>query len=830
VCKLAEQVARGRVRLAAAGGTADPEHPFGADAMQVLAAIESVYGDDGVLVLMDLGSAVLSAETALEFLPEEKRARVRLCGAPLVEGAVAAAALAAAGATLDETIREAQDALAGKASQLGTAPPALVAAVKSKAERLVEVVNAHGLHARPAAQLVRLARRFEARVSIENVTRASGPADAAGINAVLGLAARQGHVLRLCAGGVDARAAVDALAAFIASGCGERDTPEVPGGPGQQAEGLPHRQAEGLPYRQAEGLPHPEAHGQLTGIPASAGIAIGPLARLHPTEVQCGDEPADEPEAEWARLTTALGEAKRETQSLYQWALDKAGANEAGIFDAQALFLEDPEVLAFASRAVFSERRGAAQAWRTAAAAMAARLASLDDPYLQARAADVADAAARVLRRLVRSAHVAPRFAEPSIVAAHDLTPSEVRGLEQGQVLGICLEAGAASAHGVILARAAGIPAVVGLGPALAAVPEGTAIALDGERGALWLSPDTGQTRLLHERRERWLAVRREAEAERRRPAATRDGRRIRVLANIGAVAGAVEAVEHGAEGVGVLRTEFLFLERAQAPGEEEQLAAYRAIVEVLGGRPLVIRTLDVGGDKDLPYLEMEKEANPFLGWRGIRLTLGEPELMRTQIRAILRAAACGPVQLLLPMIAAMEELRGARALVSEAEAALEREGTAFGRGLKVGVMIEAPSAAATAGALAREADFFSIGSNDLTQYTMAADRTNPRVASLADPFQPAVIRLIRQTVEAARAAGIEATLCGEMAADPLAAPLLIGLGLEEFSVSARLIPELKRAIARWTAADAERLAREALQLDTAATVRELLRQARDVV
>ncbi|MFB3777544.1 MAG: phosphoenolpyruvate--protein phosphotransferase [Bryobacteraceae bacterium] len=803
VCELAAGVAQGQVRLAHAGGTSDPQNPFGTDAFKVAGAIESVYSEDGVLVLMDLGSAVLSAETALELLAEEKRPRVRLCAAPLVEGAVAAAAQAAAGASLDEVFREAQSAQLAKATHL-TAPGQ--ADARPSSERSVTLVNPLGLHARPAAQFVRMARRYRARVLVENTTHQAGPSDAGSIGAVLGLGARRQHVLRLRAEGPEASEALDALAAFVESGCGE-------GGEPAAAEPRPSRPQEG----------------DLSGIAASAGIAIGPLVRLRPVPVPASEDRAGDPKAEWERLAGAIEAARKETEALYQWARTKAGDSEAGIFDAQLLFLDDPELAAEASRAISSDGCRAEEAWQSASQKMSARLAALDDPYLRARAADVADVAARVLGKLAGEAAGPPEFSEPSILAAHDLTPSQVRDLEAARILGLCLESGSASAHGVILARALGIPAVVGLGPALAAIPEGTVVALDGEQGAVWISPGPDRIRLLQERRDEWLSARREAEQGRKRPAATRDGRRIRVVANISGVPEAAQAVEHGAEGVGVLRTEFLFLGRKEAPGEEEQFVAYRTIADALGGRPLVIRTLDIGGDKNLPFIELGPEDNPFLGWRGIRLALGRPDLLRTQIRAILRAGADRPVSLLLPMVSTIDELRQARVAVERARRELEREGAEFRRQMPVGVMIEVPAAVTIADQLAREADLFSIGTNDLIQYTMAADRTNSRVASLADPFQPAVLRLISQTVQAGRKAGIEVALCGELAADPLATGLLIGMGLEELSVSAALIPEVKCAIAQWTMPEAEALAREALSQETSAAVRKLLAARRFV-
>jgi phosphocarrier protein FPr len=621
-------------------------------------------------------------------------------------------------------------------------------------------------------------------VTVDNVAASS-------INAVLSLGAREGHQLRIRAQGAEAHEALAAMVSFIESGCGEL----VPAEPMAQAG----------------------------GIAASAGIAIGPLVKLRPAAVEVAPRAIGTPEAEQQRLISAIDGAREETRALYEWSKVHIGADEAGIFDAQSLFLEDPELLGEISRRLLEDRVGAESAWQAETTELADRLGALEDPYLRARAADVADVAARVLRRLTGQSTAARVLREPAVLSAHDLTPSEVKDFDPALVLGLCLEAGSASAHSVILARAMGIPVVAGLGPGVSALADGTIVAVDGAQGTVWISPDADRVAALEGRRRDWLAARRAAELQRHTPAATRDGRRIRVFANISGVAEAAEAVACGAEGVGVLRTEFLFLGRAAAPGEEEQLAAYRAIAESMEGRPLTVRALDIGGDKRLPYVEIGEEANPFLGWRGIRVMLGRRDLFRTQLRAILRAGAAQPVELLLPMIASLDELRETKALVGEAEAELEREGLPFRKNIRIGVMIEVPAAVAIADQLAREASFFSIGSNDLIQYVMAADRTNSRVAPMADPFQPAVLRMIRQTIEAGRGAGIDVALCGELAADPVATPLLLGLGLEEFSVSAPLIPELKRAIRLWSAPEAEAVAREALAMDSCQSVRRLL-------
>ncbi len=782
VCELAAQLAQGKVLLAPAGGTGDASNPIGTNALLVVDAIGSLAGADVVLVLMDLGSARLSAETALEFLSEDQRARVRLCPGPLVEGAVAAASLAAAGAPVEEILAEVSGAAARKAV---AEPP------EAPEERTVRIRNPLGLHARPAAHLVRVARGSPARLAIENLTRKTGPASASSLTALLALEARQGDELRLRAAGAGARALLEELARWFDSGCGEGEMLAPPS------------------------RARPRREGHIQGLAASEGIAIGPLVRLEtapPAEVE---PTAADPGEELRRLERALEEARDQTRRLFEWARIEAGEDMAGIFEAQAVFLEDPALLEEASRLIEVERLAAEAAWERAWRGASLRLEAVADEYLRARAQDVADAGRRVLAGL-KGATRLPAPERPSILVAAELLPSQVSELDRDRVLGVCLESGSPSAHSVILARALGIPVVAGLGPGLAGVGEGTLVAIDGASGAVWIAPDEETLRELEGRRKWWLARRETAQASRLEPARTRDGRRLRVAANVNSVEGAAEAVACGAEGVGVLRTEFLFLDRNRAPDEDEQAAAYQAIAEALEGRPLVIRTLDVGADKPLPYVETGSEANPFLGRRGIRFSLAERSLFRTQLRAIARVATRYPVEVLLPMVSCLEELREAKAEI----AGIERQA---GVRLKVGVMIEVPSAVALAPELAREADFFSIGTNDLVQYVMAADRTNPRVAALADAFHPAVLRLVREAVRAAHEARLPATLCGELAAEPLAAPLLVGLGIDEFSVSAPLVPRIKEAIRAVDAAEAEKLAGRALELDSAAAVRRLL-------
>ena len=811
VRELADQMVQGRVPLAAAGGVDDPQNPFGTDAMQVLQAIQSVYSDDGVVVLMDLGSALLSAEMALEFLPEEQRAKVHLCEAPLVEGAIAAVVQAAANGDVEQVMAEARGALAAKAAQLQTVAPEVTPTVPTilpapTREIRLTVRNRLGLHARPAAQFVATAARFRAEVTVCNVTRGTGPVSAKSINQVATLGVRQGHEIAIAAQGPDAEEALAALQALVEANFGE-------------AEAALEARVEPEPV-----IVRP-AEGQLAGIPASPGIAIGPAALYQPAPLEVTERHVDDPQAEWQRLQTVIQTARREIQALRMRAAAQAGEYEAAIFDAHLLFLEDPALIDAARQRIFERRLNAEAAWQAVVNEMVAAYQALDDPYLRARAADVADVGQRVLRLLTGSALVSFELSQPAILVAADLTPSDTAQLDATKVLGICTALGGATSHSAILARALGIPAVVGVGPDVLRLEDGTPLALDGESGQVWVEPSPSQLAELQARRDAWLAAREAVRAAGQRPAITRDGRRVEVVANIRGIADARVALEYGAEGVGLLRTEFLYLDRMDAPSEEEQLAAYKAIAEVLGTRPLIIRTLDVGGDKPLPYLDPGQEANPFLGWRGIRLCLDQPAILETQLRAILRASPGHQIKVMFPMVASVAEVRAAREILAEVQAELRKAGVPFDEAMEVGIMVEVPSAVAIADQLAAEVDFFSIGTNDLGQYVMAADRTNAKVAPLADAFHPAVLRMVRQTIQAAHAAGIWVGLCGELAGDPLAAPILLGLGLDEFSMNPPAIPAVKQAIARLTVAEAEAIAEAVLELDSAEAVREYVRE-----
>jgi phosphotransferase system enzyme I (PtsI) len=409
---------------------------------------------------------------------------------------------------------------------------------------------------------------------------------------------------------------------------------------------------------------------------------------------------------------------------------------------------------------------------------------------------------------------------EPAVIVAEDLTPSDTAALDPRMTLGFCTAAGGLTSHTAILARTLGLPAVVGLGEALLeSVTDGDGLILDGREGVVWVAPSAAlhsdYRRRQQEQRQRAEGWRLRAQIE----AHTADGQRVEVAANVGDLASAQQASADGAEGIGLLRTEFLFLGAGQPPSEDEQRAAYAGILETMGEKPVIIRTLDVGGDKPPPYLSFPQEVNPFLGWRAIRVSLERTDLFTTQVRAILRAAVGHDVRIMLPMVSAREEVRRARELVSQAEADLEKEGRSFARGLPLGIMVETPAAALTVDSLAHAADFFSLGTNDLTQYTLAVDRGNARVAPLFQPLHPAVLRLIRLAIDSAHGAGKWIGMCGEMAGMHRAIPILVGLGLDEFSMAPGIIPEAKALIGRVDSASAKRMVEAVLKLATATEI-----------
>jgi len=555
----------------------------------------------------------------------------------------------------------------------------------------------------------------------------------------------------------------------------------------------------------------------LRGLPASEGIAIGPAHRFQVPEKTIPHREPGPFDDEWRRFDQARQAAGRELSELRQRLSQRAGEGEAAIFDAQRMMLDDP-LLSDHVRRRLREGVSVEQAVAGAAGQIADQLASMTDELFAARAADIADVGDRLVRILLgRPAADLGELREPSVIVAEELTPSDTAGLDPAMTLGFCTAAGGLTSHSAILARTLGLPAVVGMGEGtLERIADGDELILDGGQGVVWVAPSAS---LLTEYRGRQADRRKQAAAWRSAAegeARTSDGRRFEVAANVGDLASARQAAANGAEGIGLLRTEFLYLEARRPPPEDEQRKAYGEIFAAMNGKPVIVRTLDVGGDKPPTYLTFPHELNPFLGWRAIRVSLDRPDLFITQVRAILRAALGHDVRIMLPMVSGFDEVRRARELVARAETDLGKEGLPFARDLPLGIMVETPAAAVLVDVLAREADFFSLGTNDLTQYTLAVDRGNARVAPLFQPLHPAVLRLVRTAIDSAHGAGKWIGMCGELAGMRNAIPILLGLGLDEFSMAAGSIPEAKALIGRMDLEQARRLAEETLALATA--------------
>jgi phosphoenolpyruvate-protein phosphotransferase/dihydroxyacetone kinase phosphotransfer subunit len=804
VVELAREMGGEDVRIEAAGGLDDGS--VGTDAARVVAAIERAMSDEGVLVLMDLGSALMSAEMATEMLADG--GRVVLSEAPLVEGAVAAAAAARGGSSLEEVAREARGALAMKSSQLGAeeAPAEEEAAPRAAdAEAHIPVLNEIGLHARPAALVVELASRYESDLRLSK-PGGGAPVSARSLTGLMTLSARLGDELVATASGPDAREALDELEELARGGFGEgvavADSRPAPEEAAPVAE-------ESVP---AEAPPPGTL---LSGIAASPGIALSPARQLKAGPLAPPEREAGDPASERRRLDEGRDSARAAIEADRERVAARGAAAEAEIFAAH-LALVDDEALLEPARAAIDAGATAERAWLEAAAEVAATYRALDAPLLRERAADVDDVGRRVAAA-ISGERAATGPVEEGVVVADELTPGEAAGLDPALVRGVATARGTPTAHAAILARALGLPAVVGLGAQILAVPEGTPLLLDGDAGSVQVAPPEEQLEAARERAMQAAERRAAAREHALEPAETRDGVRVEVAANVEDPAAAAAAVELGAEGVGLLRTEFMFLDQPSLPSEDEQARQIAAIALALDGRPLIVRTLDAGADKPLPALPMEPEANPFLGRRGIRLSLARPELLATQLRAVLRVAADHPLRLMFPMVATEAELERALEILARA-----REETGVDAPMETGIMVEVPAAALLSERLARHVDFFSIGTNDLTQYVMAAERGNEHVAPLLAGPQPAVLRLVRETVAGADAHGRWVGVCGELAGDPAAAVLLAGLGARELSMAPPLVPEVKAALREISMADARAVAEEALAAEDADEARRL--------
>ncbi|MEW6404408.1 MAG: phosphoenolpyruvate--protein phosphotransferase, partial [Chloroflexota bacterium] len=656
------------------------------------------------------------------------------------------------------------------------------------------IVNATGLHARPATELVTLAKRYQASV---RVRCGDSVADGKSLVSILQLGAERGAAVKVSAEGVDADEALAALKDAIASGLGEEE------------------QAPTLPALDRLDWSPKLTVAALSGVPASDGIVVGPLCQHRPRTIHVEDKPSS-PAAEKRQFNKAIKTASTELRKIYDEVKVRLGSGQASIFLVHAEILEDGTLLHDVA-ALIEQKHSAAWAWQEEIQKRIDQLTRLDDPVLAGRAIDLSDVCQRVLRHMLGIPDESPAVTHvASVLIADDLTPSDTAALDPDLILGFITAKGGPTSHSAIIARAMGIPAIVAAGASVLDLKSGTICILDGFNGHLYVDPhpeDIESAQKAHEEIERQLS---EDYATRLEPARTLDGCDIEVFANVNRVADAIKAVEGGAEGVGLMRTEFLFLESGKTPSEDEQYEVYRDMAKAMDGRPLTIRTLDIGGDKQVPHLDLPKEDNSFLGIRGIRLCFARPDLFIPQLRAIYRAAEETNIRIMFPMISTLEDIEKAREITENVRKELKA------REIEIGIMVEVPSAAILADQFATMVDFFSIGTNDLTQYTLAMDRVHPQLAKQADALNPAVLRMVDLTVQAATREGKWVAVCGGAASDTKGAAVLVGLGIKELSVTVPSVPTIKAFLRKSSLADLQKLAQKALTCRTAAEVRAL--------
>ena len=760
--------------------------PGGVEILLHLGVDTVALGGAGFEALVAVGQAVRAGEALIRFDLDRLARTARSLVSPMVITQAAGHAIVSRRADGLVTGRDAVLTLRPGADF--TAEPAAVAAPTVR--RTVVVPLAHGLHARPAARIAQCASGYRAEISFAWAGR---EASARSPVALMTLGLGHGDTATLTASGPEAEDAVAAVAALIESGMGEAraQTPSAPARPVPAPAG-------------ADGLLH--------GVTAAPGLAIGAAARRIRAELAV-PEAGQGAAHERAALTAALADVARQ---IGEAAAREQHATRHAILDAHRAFLDDPTLLGEADNRI-ADGKSAGFAWKAAVGGYVEALRSLADRRMAERVDDLLDLERRVLLVLLGETDQEPELPSGAILIADELLPSQLMAIPAGRLAGLCIGGGGPTSHVAILAAAMGLPALVALGPALETAPEGATLILDADAGVLHISPDARALAAAQGRLAARTERREAARSAARDPARLADGAPLPVLANLGSVAEAEAAVASGAEGSGLLRTEFLFLDRETPPDEDEQAQRYQAIAEALTGRPLVIRLLDIGGDKPVAYLPETQEENPALGVRGVRLLLRRPQLLRTQLRAILRAAPHARCSILVPMVSRLSELQAVRAALETARGELGAEGR-----IDLGVMIETPAAAMVADQLAGEADFLSIGTNDLTQYALAMDRGHPELAGEVDGLDPAVLRLIRQACLGGAGQGLATSVCGGMAGDPAAIPILIGLGVGKLSMPAAAIPETKALIRTLSSNACRRLAEAALAAPSAEAVRAL--------
>jgi phosphocarrier protein FPr len=693
----------------------------------------------------------------------------------------------------------ARDGAAAHASRAASATN-----VTEEARLQVKLVHAGGLHARPAARAREAARAFDARVEVRYEGRKAAIESVVGL---LGLGAGEGASIELLGVGPQAKAAVDAIAREL--------TREAHG----EVEEKPARQSSPAPQAVSRPAGEPLAPNTLAGVCAAPGVAVGKLVRWDDADIDPPEQASGTSAAESRLLDKAIASVDADLDTTVRDASQRGAVGEAGIFAVHRVLLEDPTLLD-AARDLISLGKSAGFAWREAIRAQIGILSKVDDALLAERAADLRDIDKRVLRALGYTNAAARTLPDEAVLAAEEFTPSDLSSLDRSRVTALVMARGGATSHAAILARQAGIPALVAVGDALHAIPPGTQVVVNASTGRLEFAPTELDVERARSERSRLADVREANRRTSQQAAVTADGRAIEVAANIATLDDAKTAVENGADSVGLLRTELLFIHRAAAPSTDEHRQSYQAIVDALSGRTAIIRTLDVGADKEVDYLTLPPEPNPALGLRGIRLAQVRPDLLDDQLRGLLAVQPLGAVRILLPMVTDVGELIRIRKRIDE----FARE-SGRTEPIEVGVMIEVPSAALLADQLAQHADFLSIGTNDLTQYTLAMDRCQADLAAQADGLHPAVLRLIAATVQGADKHGKWVGVCGALAGDPLAMPLLVGLGVTELSVDPVSVPGIKARVRNLDYQLCRQRAQDALALESAQAVRAASRE-----
>lgn len=562
------------------------------------------------------------------------------------------------------------------------------------------------------------------------------------------------------------------------------------------------------------------------GIAASPGIAIGKslLKTEDEIEIEKKNIADEQVEKELKKLHSALDESKNSLKKLKEETAKKLGEEKAEIFSAHLMILDDPEVIPAFENKIKDNKLNAAAAVKEVIDEFAAIFAAMDNEYLRERGSDIKDVGMRIIKNLLGVEEISDKMEDEVIIVAEDLTPSDTAQIDTDKVLAFVTRDGSRTSHSAIMARSLGIPSVVGLGNELIEkVEKNIKIIVDGNMGKVFFNPDQSTLDEYKEKLEKYEAEQERLKLFKDKKAQTKDGHQVEVAGNMGNLKDVDPILANGGEGVGLFRSEFLYMDRSEMPTEEEQFEVYKEAAEKMEAKPLVIRTLDVGGDKELPYLEFPEEMNPFLGYRAIRVSLERDDVFKPQLRALLRAGAYGNIKIMFPMISSLDELLKAKSKIEEIKAELKEEGVKYDEDIDLGIMIEVPAAVMIADQLAKEVDFFSIGTNDLIQYTVAVDRMNEKIAEMHTPYHPAVLKLIKKTIDAGHAEDIWVGMCGEAAGEELLVPFLLGAGLNEFSMSAVSILKIKEILTKWTLAEAEAESKKVLELGTTAEVKKYL-------